>query len=133
MKPTWQRGKSVAYKSKRPKPPSLEEDATSTNEESEESQPSRNLTVTPSPAKRHRTVPSRDTPNDRNACRKCHETHNDTFWIGCGHKNRLTAEQDCDYWLHQWCVNLYFTSEEKLRGLPFFCEAHGEGKKKKSK
>ena len=62
----------------------------------------------------------------------CHLTHNDTFRIGCGHKNKINGKQDCNYWVHQWCLNLHFKAKEKLNAVPFFCPQHGQIKKKSS-
>ena len=82
--------------------------------------------VTPSPAKRHRVIQRKKSSYNENACRVCYLTHNDTFWIGCGHKNKLNGKQDCNYWVHQCCINLYFKTEEKLNAVPFSCPQHGQ-------
>ena len=50
----------------------------------------------------------------------------------CGHKNKISGKQDCNYWAHQWCVNLYFKTEEKLNAVIFFCPQHGQSKKTSS-
>ena len=57
--------------------------------------------------------------NNENACKVCHLTHNDTIWIGCGHKNKINCKQDCNDWVHRWRVNLYLKTEEKLNAVPF--------------
>ena len=53
---------------------------------------------TPSPAKCHRVISKEKNSDNENACRVCHLTHNDTFGIGCGHKNKISSRQDCNYW-----------------------------------
>ena len=44
------------------------------------------------------------------------------YWIRCGHKNKMTKDNDCNYSVHQWCVGLYYKTGQKLK---FFCEEHG--------
>ena len=128
MKPTWARGKSSSYRSKRP----VENINSATTSSSQVNDEVVVAQVTPSPAKCHRVIPREKNSNNENACRVCHLTHSDTFWIGCGHKNKISGKQDCNYWVHQWCINLYFKTEEKLNAVPFFCPQHGQSKKKSS-
>ena len=64
--------------------------------------------IVASPQKRHVTVPnSKHFENvNSNECRICGETGEKSFWIGCSHKNKLSGRQDCNYWVHQWCIGL---------------------------
>ena len=77
----------------------------------EEEAPPQLLTANPiiaSPQKRHVAVPnSKHLENvNSNECRICRETGEKSFWIGCSHKNKLSGRQDCNYWVHQWCIGL---------------------------
>ena len=98
LKPTWKDGKMWEYKSDRVV-------------HEEEEAPPQLLTANPiiaSPQKRHVAVPnSKHLENvNSNECRICRETGEKSFWIGCSHKNKLSGRQDCNYWVHQWCIGL---------------------------
>ena len=91
-----------------------------------------------SPQKRHVAVPnSKHLENvNSNECRICRETGEKSFWIGCSHKNKLSGRQDCNYWVHQWCIWL---SQKIWRrshifcpthNHPYFCPTHGQKKQK---
>ena len=114
MKPTWERGKSSSYCSNRPvqnvNPASSSQD----NDEVVVAQ------VTSSPVKCLRVIQREKSSENENASRVCYLTHNDKFWMGCGHKNKINGKQDSNCWVHQWCINLYFKTEEKLNAVPFY-------------
>ena len=115
MKPTWVRIKLSSYHSKQP----LENVNTASTSSSQDNNKVVVAQVTSPPAKQHSIILREKNSNNENACRVCHLIHNDTFWIGCGHKNKINDNQDCNYWVHQWCINLYFKTEEKLNAAPF--------------
>ena len=131
VKPTWAKGKSSSYCSKRPVR-NINPASTTPASSSQDNDEVIVAEVTPFPAKCHRVILREKSSDYENACRVCHLTHNDTFWIGCGHQNELNGKQDCNYWVCQCCINLYFKSEEKLNAVPFFCPQHGQNKKKSS-
>ena len=63
-------------------------------------------------------------------CRVCRKSNDRCYWIGCGHKNKMAKEEDCNYWVHQWCIGLHYKTEQKLILVPFYCEEHGSKKQK---
>ena len=82
--------------------------------------------VTPSPKKRHHTFKQNGNNVKENGCRICNETATKSMWLGCGHKNKLTGREDCSYWVHQWCVGLYYKRADNLAKVPFYCPKHGK-------
>ena len=86
--------------------------------------------TTASPAKRYPTAKKTD-KTSQNACQICGNSDDVSFWIGCGHKNKNTKKNDCSYWVHQWCVGLYFKTEDALKKMPFYCQRHGKPKRLK--
>ena len=87
--------------------------------------------VTPSPKKRHHTFKQNGNNVKENGCRICNETATKSMWLGCGHKNKLTGREDCSYWVHQWCVGLYYKRADNLAKVPFYCPEHGKKKQTK--
>ena len=54
-----------------------------------------------------------------------------TFASGSGvATNPITKKLDCKFWVHQWCIGLYYKMEEKLKHITYFCEEHGRKKTK---
>lgn len=83
--------------------------------------------VTPSPCKRHRStndIAAESEEGNANNCKVCGSSDSVSFWLGCGHKNRVTKRSDCPYWVHQACIGLHFTEQAKLNKVPFFCRDH---------
>ena len=122
LKPTWKDGKTWEYKSDR---------VVNEKEEAPPQLPTAN-SITASPQKRHTTVPNskHQEPVNSNECRICGETGEKSFWIGCSHKNKLSGRQDCNYWVHQWCIGLYYKKPENLAKVPYFCPTYGQKKQK---
>ena len=130
LEPTWPKGKVHSYKSSHPgdkvQPPPVND---------VEPQPSTSeAELAVSPTKRHCTVREPETSGriahiSRNACQICGETNNHSFWLGCGYKNNKTKKNDCSYWVHQWCVGLYYKTEVALSKVPFDCQRHGKAKR----
>ena len=87
--------------------------------------------VTPSPKKRHHTFNQNGNNVKENGCCICSETATKSMWLGCGHKNKLTGREDCSYWVHQWCVGLYYKRADNLAKVPFYCPEHGKKKQTK--
>ena len=113
LKSTWKDGKTWEYKSDR---------VVHEEEEASPQLPTANSIVAP-PQKRHVTVPnSKHLENvNSNESRICEETVEKSFWIGCSHKNKLSGRQDCNYWVHQWCIGLYHKKPENLAKVQYFC------------
>ena len=122
--PTWSKGKTHQYCSRRPS--SLTSDMT-IERIVELPEPSQ---VTPSPKKRKEIHARTKQTGKVGGCRICGKSDNICFWIGCGHKNPVTKKLDCKFWVHQWCIGLYYKTEEKLKHVPYFCEEHGRKKQK---
>ena len=100
LKLIWKDGKMWGYKS----------DRVVHEEEAPPPLPTVNSIIV-SPQKRHVMVPSniKHLQNfNSNECRICRETGEKSLWIGCSHKNKLSGTQDCNYWVHQWCIGLYY-------------------------
>ena len=113
LKPTWKDGKTWEFKSDR---------VAHEQEEAPPQLPMANSIVV-SPQKRHTTVPNNkhQEPVNSNECRICGETGEKSFWIVCSHKNKLSGRQYCNYWVHQWCIGLYYKNPENLAKIPYFC------------
>ena len=128
LKLTWKDGKTWEYKSDR---------VVHEEEEAPPPLPTPNSIIA-FPQKRHGMVPSNSKHLKNfssNECMICGETGEKSLWIGCSHKNKLSERQDCNYWVHQWCIGLYYKKPENLAKVPYFCPTHRqkkqEGKQKK--
>lgn len=81
------------------------------------------------PQKRHRPLATprveRASSSNQMACRICGSTEEDSFWLGCGHTNPRTKRQDCQYWVHQNCIDLYYKHAQQLSKVPYYCPVHG--------
>ena len=53
-----------------------------------------------------------------------------TFASGSGVATNPITKLDCKFWVHQWCIGLYYKMEEKLKHITYFCEEHGRKKTK---
>ena len=85
-----------------------------------------------SPAKRLRTVFEEEAQILSNASQEYGSSKNVSFWLGCGKKNKKQKQKnDCSFWVHQWCVELYYKFEEVLSNIPYYCQRHGKGKRLK--
>ena len=122
LKPTWKDGKTWEYKSDR---------VVHEKEEALPQLPTANSIVA-SHQKRHTAVSNskHQEPVNSNECSICGETGEKSFWIGCSHKNKLIGRQDCNCWVHQWYVGLYYKKPENLAKVPYFCPTHGQKKQK---
>ena len=87
--------------------------------------------VTASPKKHHHTFKQNGNNMQENECCICNETATKSMWLGCGHKNKLTGREDCSYWVHQWCIGLYYMRADNLTKVPFYCPEHGKKKQTK--
>ena len=121
LKPTWKDGKTWEYKSDRV-----------VHEEEEAPQLTTANSIVASPQKRLVTVPdSKHLKNvNSNECIICGERGEKGFWIGCSHKNKLSRRLDCNYWVHQWSIGLYYKKPENLAKAPYFRTTHGQKKQK---
>lgn len=141
MQPTWSNGKVHCYKSNLDIEPS-----TNVNKENEPTEPteqpqpqpstSRLETHRDSPIKRHPVV--RVEPlvakkkNLKQECRMCGVSEETSFFLGCGHTNQKTRRQDCQYWVHQHCIGLYYKKKSELQSVPYYCKKHGPTQKKRN-
>ena len=81
-----------------------------------------------SPKKRHATLEGALS----NSCQICGDDSNDKgFWLGCGYKTKKSKCNNCLYWVHQWCLGLYYKTEEALAKVPFCCQRHRKKKRQK--
>ena len=46
-------------------------------------------------------------------------------------KHHHTFQKNCSYWVHQWCVGLYYKKADNLAKVPFYCPEHGKKKETK--
>ena len=125
LKPNWQHGKTHEYSSSRQSSGIIFK-----NKEVQKNIPDPEL-ITSSPKKKRKNlyVITKQTDSIR-GCRVCGKSDDRCCWIGCGHKNKVTKEEDCNYWVHQWCIGLHYKTEQKLILVPFYCEEHGSKKQK---
>ena len=40
-------------------------------------------------------------------------TKETSLWLGCSYINRITPEQECDYWVHQNCIGLHYKKKKE--------------------
>ena len=85
------------------------------------------------PTRRHQELSSTSEANinNPNACRVCLSTDEKSSWLGCSYKNKVTQRTDCNYWIHQNCIGLFYKRKENLDKVPFYCPPHGEKTKRK--
>ena len=60
----------------------------------------------------------------KQCCQVCQKQEEHGYWLGCGHVNGK-GEQDCEFWVHQFCVHLYYRNKKELDKVPFYCPKHG--------
>ena len=89
--------------------------------------------VKPSPKKRHHTFQQNGNKVQEKGCHICNETATKSMWLGCGHKNKLTGRDDCSYWVHQWCIGLYYKRVANLATPRFHSTAHNTERKSKGR
>ena len=85
------------------------------------------------PTRRHQELSSTSEANinNPNACRVCLSTDEKSSWLGCSYKNKVTQQTDCNYWIHQNCIGLFYKRKENLDKVPFYCPPHGKKTKRK--
>ena len=135
LTPTWKNGKEHGYTSsfreEESDPANPQQNPTGVDDQPSEALAADSLPKTP---ERHVEVENEATsanlPSSTEVkCGICGSIENTSFWIGCGYKNPITKIKDCPYWVHQWCIGLYYQTESSLGRVPLYCEKHGENKR----
>ncbi|XP_038058044.1 uncharacterized protein LOC119729522 isoform X1 [Patiria miniata] len=126
VKPTWGRGKTWRYSTQAERNDTA---PAQTDPELVQQPSSSSLTITP--RKHQNTVEPVHTiePNKKLSCRVCGSDANKSSWLGCDHRNARTKRLDCQYWVHQNCIGLYFERDGDLEKVPFYCPKHGPSQK----
>lgn len=72
------------------------------------------------------SIPSTSTSSNGLGCKVCGKTDEISYWLGCSKLNKITRQYDCNYWVHQNCVGLFYKKKTNLEKVPFYCPMHGK-------